>query len=290
MVPLTAREFDEVYQRQVKYVLAHWSPDMQQSISRHNHGWREGAHDFQVYLRASSVRFYHAYRLLVEHAPGIRVCDVGGFWGVLPLTLGELGFDVTMTEALEYYDSTFDSLFAAVEQKGVKIVDYDPFDDKIAEPFGKFDFVTVMAVLEHFPHSLQPFMQNALSLLNPKGNLYLEVPNISFWPKRFAGLLGSSPLVPVTEIYKSAAPFIGHHHEFTIGELRDLAHINELSVVAERFYDYSPMSFSFKLRSPVRVLMCGLFKNCRECLGVLCKRESAGKGQQTDRCRQNKAA
>jgi len=55
------------------------------------------------------------------------------------------------------------------------------------------------------------------------------------------GLLkGVTPLVPIADIYQSGIPFIGHHHEFTAAELRDLGRLSGLRLVRERFYNYSP--------------------------------------------------
>ncbi|HEX8749311.1 MAG TPA: hypothetical protein VF717_19200 [Pyrinomonadaceae bacterium] len=51
-----------------------------------------GLFDFKSYPEASSVRFYRAYRQIRASGESLSVCDVGGFWGVLPLTLKELGY------------------------------------------------------------------------------------------------------------------------------------------------------------------------------------------------------
>ena len=72
-------------------------------------------------------------------------------------------------------------------------------------------------------------MQNMALLMNTSGRLYLEVPNIAYLPKRFTFMLtGKSPLTPIDQIYYSQTPFIGHHHEYTMEELKILARLSNL--------------------------------------------------------------
>ena len=270
--PMSFRDFDSMYQKAVQSILVHFSADMQAQISVHNYGWRVGATDFGDYLRVSSIRYYHAYRLLAQREPSQSVCDIGGFWGVFPITLARLGFTVTMTETLRYYGSSFDGLFQRIADEGVTVIDYDPFEEH-TQPPGRFDFVTVMAVIEHYPHSLRPFMGNVVSMLKPDARLYLEVPNIVSWPKRVDMLFGRTPLTPITDIYRSAIPFIGHHHEFTMAELRDVVRMNELTVIAEMGYRFPPASLRTWLRRPLESLICFSFKHCREVLALLCRND-----------------
>lgn len=271
--PLAWRDFNEAYQSSVRAVFEHWNTEMQSEIALHCRGWSPDRFDFRNYLDASAVRFYKAYLTFAEEDDP-RICDVGGFWGVFPVTLKELGYDVTMTESLQYYGESFNPLFDYIRGRGVTIIDYDPF-----QPGGglsvRFDMVTVMAVLEHYPHSLKTFMANVVSLLKPEGKLYLEVPNIAYWPKRIGLLRGLTPQTPIADIFNSETPFIGHHHEFTIAELRDLAVLSGLSVLTEDYYNYTPDALPSPkrvLRRPLQFLAFSLLKESRECLAVLCQR------------------
>jgi len=271
--PVSSRDFDKLYQDAVRAVFRHWTERMQREIAAHCHAWGPGLFDFETYLRASSIRFYKAYRAFADVGAGPRVCDVGGFWGVFPVTLKSLGYDVTMTESLKYYGGSFDALFNFIADAGVSVLDFDPFEPDAALP-ARFDVVTVMAVLEHYPHSLKPFMKNVISILQPRGKLYLEVPNIAFWPKRIDLLLGRTPQSPLADIYESEVPFIGHHHEFTINELRDLARRSGLSILRENFYNYSPgtlVGSRLLLLHPLQLLAFYLLRDSRECLAILCE-------------------
>ena len=265
------QEFDRIYQESVREVYAHWSPAMQERLAENCRGWAPDAFDFRNYLQASSPRFHRAYRRLTELAPGHRVCDVGGFWGVLAVTLKALGFDVTMTESLGYYGGAFDPLFRAIEARGIAVVDYDPFAPEERLP-ARFDAVTVMAVIEHYPHSLKPFLGNVKALLGAGGIAHIEVPNIAYWPKRVAFLRGTTPLADARTIYQSAVPFVGHHHEYTLDELRAVAALAGLEVLREDCYNYSlEAGWGRRLRRPIEALAFAFVPSTRECLSVTCR-------------------
>jgi 2-polyprenyl-3-methyl-5-hydroxy-6-metoxy-1,4-benzoquinol methylase len=272
---ITFQEFDRVYQDSVRAVFQHWTEEMQRLIGLHCHSWSPGLFDFKSYLEASSIRFYKAYLAVGARGENLSVCDVGGFWGVLPLTLKTLGYRVAMTESLKYYNDSFEGLFAFIAGRGVEIFDYDPFEaDAVLDE--RFDVVTLMAVLEHYPHSHRTLMKNIKGLMAPGGRLYMEVPNIAYWPKRLGLLRGRTPLAHISDIYRSDVPFIGHHHEFTIAELRELAHLAGMKVLWEDFYNYSPGSapnLKMLVRRPAQFLAFLLLKDARECLAILCERD-----------------
>ncbi|MBD0373202.1 MAG: methyltransferase domain-containing protein [Pyrinomonadaceae bacterium] len=272
---ISFQEFDKVYQASVRAVFEHWTPEMQKEMAQHCHAWSPGLFDFKNYLEASAIRFYKAYLRVAEQGAQVSVCDVGGFWGVLPLTLKEMGYKVAMTESLKYYNDSFDALFDFIAARGVEVFDYDPFEEGAALD-EQFDVVTLMAVLEHYPHSHKTLMENVAKLMRPRGKLYIEVPNIAYWPKRVGLLMGRTPLAQTADVYRSAVPFIGHHHEFTIAELRDLARLSRMRVLAEDFYNYTPESlphFKMFVRSPFQFMASLFLKEARECLAVLCERE-----------------
>jgi 2-polyprenyl-3-methyl-5-hydroxy-6-metoxy-1,4-benzoquinol methylase len=274
---LSFKDFSKIYLEALEFSYRHWTPEMQREIARHCYPWSPGLFDFKLYLQASAPRYYYAYRAILPYGRGAEICDVGGFWGVFPATLKALGYRVTMTESLQYYSSAFMPLFEQVARLGVKIMDYDPFKAGVTLS-DRFDLITVMAVLEHYPHSLKDFMSNVLSLLNPEGKIYIEVPNIAHWPKRMSLLWGKTPLVNLKEIFLSEVPFIGHHHEFTLAELRELANLCGLRIIKEGFYNYSEkMTFKTLIKNPLNMLAYLFLKDSRECLTVLCE-IAAGRG------------
>jgi 2-polyprenyl-3-methyl-5-hydroxy-6-metoxy-1,4-benzoquinol methylase len=268
------RIFNDIYQNSVRSVFKFWTPQMQKEMAQHCSVWNVGVFDFKNYLECSSIRFYKAYRSIREKGNNQKICDVGGFWGVFSITLKVLGYQVTMTESLQYYSEAFTSLFNFISDSGVTVIDCDLFQPQ-TNLSTHFDAIIVMAVLEHFPHSLEPFMSNILSMLHPDGKVYIEVPNIAYWPKRMRFVFGHSPLVPLRDIFHSEIPFIGHHHEFTISELRDLAKLSKLYIISEDFYNYSLgnlVSLKMLFNNPIQFFAFLLLKTSRECLAVLCEK------------------
>jgi 2-polyprenyl-3-methyl-5-hydroxy-6-metoxy-1,4-benzoquinol methylase len=279
-------DFVREYRRALSEIFEYWTPEMQRQMAVHCQGWAPGNFDFKAYLEASAARFGRVYSALTAHgSPGCSVCDIGGFWGVLPTVLHRLGFKVAMTEALAYYDECFTPLFDFVRRQGVEIIDYDPFG---AAPFpaaATFDWVTVLAVIEHYPHSLKDFMRNVSSIAADGGRYYFEVPNIAFWPKRLGLLRGHTPLPPLSQIYLSEVPFIGHHHEFTMAELQELMTLAGLSATETLTYNYSPgavLTLQGWLTRPLASFMYAAFPTTRECLAVIAQRSSAGKGAESN--------
>jgi len=264
--------FSQIYEEAVESVSHYLTFDTQAEMSRHCFSWRPERFDFKKYLQASSIRYYYAYRSLSEGTNYRSLCDVGGFWGVFAVTMKTLGVDVYMTESLKYYGTAFKALFNYLSDRGVHLIDYDPFGSE--RPTSQYDFVTVMAVLEHYPHSLRRLMNNLRAMMQAEGRLYIEVPSIAYWPKRVALLRGQTPLAPQYDIYQSEVPFIGHHYEFNLAELSTVIALSDLEIVKEFFYNYSNrQSLLRKLCTrPLETAIQLLWPKTRECLAVLCKK------------------
>lgn len=267
MAPLPFDQFQTIYQAAVSEIYSFWTADMQAAISRHCVGWSRERFDFQNYLKASVTRCYVAYERLARLQRGARICDVGGYWGVFPIILRRIGYEVAMTEALEYYGECFTPLFEFIRHEGVHVIDFDPFQPEQIPPSG-FEAVTAMAVMEHYPHSLRIFLENLKAMVRPRGQIYLEVPNLAFLPNRIRFLMGNSPLVPATDIYRSEVPFIGHHHEFTLQELKALALLAGISPIETFSFNYSlPGGWRSFVRQPLHSTVYWLIPGTRECLG-----------------------
>ena len=272
MIPLSYAEFTKLYLAELSEALAFLTPQMQEAMARHNRGWAVDSMDFEQYLRASAKRFHLAYLALCKGRAD-SACDIGGFWGIFSITLKKLGMpQVAMTETLHYYGSAFDGLFGHIRANGVEIIDYDPFVPG-ALLDRTFDFVSAMAIIEHYPHSLRPFMENTRAIMAEHGRYYIEVPNIAFFSKRLAMLFGHTPLTNLRAIYESATPFTGHHHEFTLTELHELVELAGLEVIDEITYNYSlPAGLYPYIRIPLTMLFSAVHKASRECLAVLCRK------------------
>lgn len=267
---VTYKEFQKIYNKHLEVIYGFWTAEMQASVAKHNVGWAEGNTDFKEYLNKSVKRFYIAYKNIPDGTK--TCCDIGGFWGIYPIVLKELGYDVVMTESLKFYDKGFNNLFKYVEEQGVKILDIDPFEDKFSADL-KFDYVSVMAVLEHIPHSITFFMNNIKSIIKDGGSLYIEVPNIAYVRKRFALLRGKSPLPHIKAVYTSASPFIGHHHEYSLTELKWLFTSNEFKIENVECYNYTMEINPIKIaRYPLSNLAFAFIPTAREVVAIIGKK------------------
>ena len=268
MKKIDYRTFSKIYFRHAEKLMSFWNEDMQEQIASHNQGWAQ-PYSFKHYLMASVKRFYLAYKSIPSNVQSC--CDIGGFWGIYPLVLKELGYEVTMTEALKYYSTSFDELFDYLRAEDITIYDIDPFEEKLN---AKYDYISIMAVLEHIPFSLKFFMENIKESIENEGNLYIEVPNIAYYYKRKNLLLGKSPLPKIEVIYKSKVPFLGHHHEYTMNELISLVSLIDLEVVEKYYYNYS-IDFNFKdiMANALAFLSFNLFPNTREVISISARRK-----------------
>lgn len=217
--------FRSVYSAAVADVLPFLGREKLTGLARHNPGWGPDRHDVGGYLRASVTRYAMALELFAK-AGGtlheLRVLDIGGFMGALPLTLARMGARTTLTERYDYYDGAFDDLRGYLVDAGVEIWDLDltgPVD--LPEP-RQFGLVTNMALLEHLAHSPRPVMENTAVALAPGGRVLVEVPNLAYWPKRVSLLAGRTVHPPLPDVYAAQEPFTGHHREYTRHDLEQL--------------------------------------------------------------------
>ena len=239
MQPVPRPQFESVYAECVTEVIARMPEDWS-AFSRHNVGWRKGYFDAEGYLRSSVERYWRAYRILA--AEGTRdVLDVGGFLAAFPLTLRRLGFNVALAERYDYYGTAIDAIAAHVRESGVTVIDADFTGDVegINALAGRYSAVTCMAVAEHLAHSPRLLLENIGRALAPGGALVFEVPNLAFWPKRFAFLVrGESVLAPIEDVYHSAVPFTGHHREYTLREAKYVLAQAGFEIVASEGFNY----------------------------------------------------
>jgi len=261
--------FQRIYNQSVEDVMHYWTIPMQREISAHNVCWSPERFDFKDYLLHSELRYWLALREIISKQSFTSWCDIGGFFGAFPLTLNRLGINVAMTEALKFYSEAFSPLFSFLLSEGIEIIDHDPFDVYPLSNYS-FDVVSSMAVLEHYPHSLKMFFDNIKHIISPPGLFYIDVPNIAYWPKRLALLAGHSPLTPADDIYHSHVPFTGHHHEYTLHELKAVASLSHYQVINHQYFNYSFTGpFIKRLLSDPLLTLTSFKPSMRECFSLL---------------------
>lgn len=267
--------FDAVYLRCVTEVMERM-PDDWSAFARHNVGWRKDRFDAGAYLRDSAERYWRAYRILAGSSAS-TVLDVGGFLAAFPLSLARLGFEVSIAERYEYYGTAIDRIAGHVRTNGVHVIDAD-FTAALADRAAiseRFDAVTCMAVAEHLAHSPRVLMENIRMALKPGGALAFEVPNLAFWPKRYAFFVrGESVLAPIADVYASEVPFTGHHREYTLPDARYVVAQAGLRVVGEETFNYG--FDTRRLRNRLKYAPAFLFKEWAEVILLHCRKPRNG--------------
>ncbi len=239
------KDFGQVYRQAVADIVPFLTPERLEVIGRHNPGWKSGRFDAPAYLETSEVRYSAALAAFERHGGAavdgrLRVLDVGGFMGALPLAMVRLGAHATLSEHYGYYDGAFDDLRDFLSAEGVEIWDLDLSEPLEPAPAGRFDLIAAMAILEHLPSSPRPLLLNARALLAERGRLVVDVPNIAHWPARVGLMRGISPFPRIADVYHSESPFTGHHREYTVGELVDVLTWSGLSVDEVVTLNYTP--------------------------------------------------
>jgi SAM-dependent methyltransferase len=234
--------FRAAYRQAVRDIAPFLTAERQGAIARHNLGLHPDRYDLLSYLRASERRYVRAVDRFNDHAsPADReptALDVGGFLGAFPLALARSGARVTLVEEYGYYHGAFDDLKLFLEQHGVAIWPADFTQPLVAAP-ERFSLVTNMAMLEHLPSSPRQLMENLRRCVADDGVLILEVPNIAYWPNRLRALRGHSIHQAFDLYYASDPPFMGHHREYTVDELRALLEWSGFEVRSIDLHNYS---------------------------------------------------
>ncbi len=168
------------------------------------------------YLRASSIRVFHAARMLKEL--GIlngRILDVGSYVGTFALPLQKLGYQVTF-DRYKAFGGAIDGYVDAMRRAGIEAF-YSSVETEVEDldKLGQFDAVISMAVIEHIPHTPRLFLESLAQHVRPGGILALDTPNhVRYWNRK-AMDAGESVHQPIEQQYRSAIPFGGHHREYT---------------------------------------------------------------------------
>jgi 2-polyprenyl-3-methyl-5-hydroxy-6-metoxy-1,4-benzoquinol methylase len=237
--------FVSVYEQAVRDVLRFVSNEQLRLVAKHNPGWGPGRFDVEAYLNASVIRYANVIEMAEKFLQAPRgqaftLLDVGGFFGAFALAMCRMGFRVTLSEKYSYYGTAFDKLRTFLEAEGASVWDEDLTEKRGRIGDGRFALVTVLAVLEHLPHSPKSLMENVVAETAPGGLIVVEVPNIAYWPKRFQFLRGQTVHPPLRDVYEAETPFTGHHREYTTEELTNLLEWMSLDIKELRTLNYTP--------------------------------------------------
>jgi Methyltransferase domain len=269
-----ADRFRAAYRRAVEDVSAFLTPERQQVLAAHNLALHPDHFDLRAYLRASERRYTRIVEQFDQrrpHSDGAAALDVGGFAGALPLALKRCGLDVTLVEEYGYYQGAFDELRDFLLSEGLAIWAED-FTAPLGEPPTRtYQLVMNLAMLEHLPSSPKPLLDNLRTVTDPSGLLFVDVPNIAYWPNRLKLLRGRSIHAPMELLYDSAPPYLGHHREYTRDDLATVLHRGGFRLLTVQCFNYTSLMGGQRVRDAmlpwlVNALVTRLSPTSREVL------------------------
>lgn len=204
-------------------------------LARHS----PGLHGFNwhSYLELSTIRMVRALRMVRQHcSPGVRVLDIGAYFGNFSLMLAKAGFLVTAVDAYDQYGSCLQAHTSVLEQNGVHVISFSEFDQLSSHIF---DAALLMGVIEHVPHTPRLLLEHTHQLLKSSGLLVLDTPNLGYIYNRQKLARGESIFPSIRSQYWTEVPFEGHHREFTEQEVLWMLEASGFHPLESELFNYS---------------------------------------------------
>lgn len=152
-----------------------------------------------------------------------RVCDLGGYFGIISHSIRSLGYDVDL---VDNYSRISGSEMRAL-QRWWEVARISPHhcdlqDPELELPFAdsSFDVVALLAVIEHFASSPRLVLQETYRILRPGGHLILDTPHAGALGVRLGFLLhGEGVWSNIDDFYAGDIPYWGHKRCYSRREL-----------------------------------------------------------------------
>jgi SAM-dependent methyltransferase len=160
-----------------------------------------------------------------ESAPAspLALCDIGGYYGVMAAAIRGMGYTASVVDSYgPLMGSPNQELRAWWDANGLEIFDVDLQAADLVLPFGdhSVDVVTMLAVIEHFPHTPRLVLNEIKRILRPGGLFIVDTPNAGAFGVRVGFLMhGEGLWAPIEDVYRSDIPFPGHTRCYSRREL-----------------------------------------------------------------------
>ncbi|MCB4756461.1 MAG: class I SAM-dependent methyltransferase [Elusimicrobia bacterium] len=226
-------------------------------------------YDFVNYLERSFIR----YKRLLSLDGRSHWLEIGALFPALPISLALLGNKVTVVEEFGFYPPEIRNMYEDVQKKfGVKFVDCN-FSVKPVNLGSEYDRISLMGVLEHLPYTPRFLLQNAHAHLNSTGHFYLDVPNLFYAPNVLRFLSGKHIQQPIDIVFRSGIPFVGHHREYAIDDLKYVVTNSGFEIERVELFNYScDFHFRYFFRSWAWPLILSRIKPLRETIFMECRK------------------
>ena len=184
----------------------------------------------ETYVLQHRAEYVRTVRDILKHRPisgskGIKVLEIGAFFGVVCIALASLGYEVTAADVPEYIElpeqAARYSQFG-IKTAGIRLQDFIlPFDDE------QFDVIIMCEVLEHLNFNPLPLLKEINRIGCPGSVFYCSMPNATSVYHRIAMFNGHAGGVQVSEFFEQLDPknsliANGHWREYTAAETREL--------------------------------------------------------------------
>ena len=148
------------------------------------------------------------------YEPGGSMLDLGGGTSLYSPILRALGMDVTVVDL--FVDDAVG--LARLSEQGIATIRSDLYAADLPE--AAYDVVGMFETIEHLPHSPKPILEKVVTALKPGGRFVLSVPNMARIENRMRMLMGRNPMGKYRVFFHDGNPFLGHHREMTMDEVR----------------------------------------------------------------------
>jgi 2-polyprenyl-3-methyl-5-hydroxy-6-metoxy-1,4-benzoquinol methylase len=201
--------------------------------------------------RHEYVRTVHDIARHFEGRSGIKVLEIGAFFGVVSIALARAGYDVTASDVPEYMSLEAQKRRFAAEK--VEIMELRLEDFIIDTPDASFDCVIMCEVLEHLNFNPLPLIKEINRVLVGSGLFYLALPNQAQINNRIRAVRGEGVGVPVNSFFlqlDKTSPLIANDHwrEYTMGEINSLILPMNFSVERQYYFSKGETQNSKRLR------------------------------------------
>lgn len=181
------------------------------------------------YVLKHRHEYIRTVRDVLKHCPpgqgGVKVLEIGAFFGVVCIALASLGYEVTASDIPEYIEHPEQVeryKKYGIRTKGVRLEGFIlPFADE------EFDVIIMCEVLEHLNFNPLPLLKEINRIGAPGSVFYLALPNIASIYNRRRLVSGQSIGIEVAEFFMQLDPkdslvANGHWREYTAGEIRQM--------------------------------------------------------------------
>lgn len=245
MLNKSKTEIENVYAEACKFLDTYITEETSRKIAEYNNdGEKRELFDYKTYIKKSFIRYKRI--LLSNLEEKSNWLEIGALFPVLPITLSMLGFKVTVLEEYSFYPEEIQEMYKIIANKyniEFKNINFTYQDSITLDK--QYKYVSLMGVIEHLPYTPKFLLTNIYNNLETEGSFFMDVPNIYYAYKIKRFILGQHIQTPIDEIYNSEIPYVGHHREYCIEDVKYILKKSNIKIERIELFNYSLDSFLY---------------------------------------------